>query len=231
MREYFAERWPASSKGVIRAGVTQGSLIEVANGILDEMSVSEGRYPKRRALLDQLETELVALIPEEPLDESSPVGFDPERRPNETPADRKYSRGSLSESALRQITQRVAARMNGISPTNKRRIVETVTNRVAARLIAEAKKAKKGGIKEKMHAKKKLKEGSKGAASKNAPKGNGPGKKNYGVKGKVANEYSLKSVKLPKNSGGQDTVVAKGGKAKTVPQGAGKKGGKGNTTN
>jgi len=148
---------------------------------------------------------------------------------NRRPDDRAPQ--GISESSLRQITQRVAARMNGVSATYKNRIVETVTNRVAARLIAEAKKAKKGGIKEKMHAKKKLKEGSKGGASKDAPKGNGPGSKSYGVKGKVANEYSLKSVKLPKNSGGQDTVVAKGGKAKTVPQGAGKKGGKGNTTN
>lgn len=200
-------------------------------GRIDNHEYNLERNKNRRMLLRQLEDELLNYLPEEePLEESSPVGFDPERRPNETPADRKYSRGSLSESALRQITQKVAARMNGISPTNKRRIVETVTNRVAARLIAEAKKAK-GGIKEKMHAKKKLKEGSKGGVSKDAPKGSGPGNKAYGVKGKVANEYSLKSVKLPKNSGGQDTVVAKGGKAKTVPQGAGKKGGKGNTTN
>lgn len=160
---------------------------------------------------------------EEELEESAPVGFDPERRPNETPKDRMYGRGKLSESAIKMIAQRVAARLTGNKLTNRAAIVETVTKRVAARLIAEAKK---GDVKGKMKAKK-----AKGTSA-----GHGPGSTKYGVKGeKVANKYELKDVKLPKNSGGTDTLVAKGGtKAKTIPHGAGKGSGKAtkkNTTN
>jgi hypothetical protein len=129
----------------------------------------------------------------------------------------------LSESAIKMIAQRVAARLTGNKLTNRAAIVETVTKRVAARLIAEAKK---GDVKGKMKAKK-----AKGTSA-----GNGPGSTKYGVKGeKVANKYELKDVKLPKNSGGTDTLVAKGGtKAKTIPHGAGKGSGKAtkkNTTN
>lgn len=133
----------------------------------------------------------------------------------------------LSESAIRAITSKVSARLNESNTSlSKEKIVEMVTNRVAARLVAEAKKAKKS-IKEKMASKKggkgNLKAEGKGSAAK---AGHGPGSTQYGVKGgKVANKYELKDVKVPSakksHTGGNATT----GKGKTkLPKATGKAG-------
>ncbi len=189
----------------------------------DEDSMADG------AELDMAEEEGEE---EEPLEEGDgQMPFDSQSRRSDTRAPH-----GLDESAIRAISQRVAARLNESKTSlNKQKVIELVTNRVAQRLVAEAKKAKKG-IKDKMKAKKEMKDekkpvkesvskkGDQVAGKKAAKAGHGPGKSVYGVKGdKVANKFEMKTVKLPKTSKSNDAGILEAGKGKTkLPSATGK---------
>ena len=192
---------------------------------------------KRKEVLSQLMHEIHPFVPDEvgyeELDEGDgQIPYDSQSRRSDTRAPH-----GLDESAIRAISQRVAARLNESKTSlNKQKVIELVTNRVAQRLVAEAKKAKKG-IKDKMKAKKEMKDekkpvkesvskkGDQVAGKKKAAKaGYGPGKSVYGVKGeKVANKFEMKTVKLPKTSKSNDAGILEAGKGKTkLPSSTGK---------